>query len=210
MSKTSFIKHPLPRDFIFEFQGDKDLVSRYCNEIITNKEAKFKSINNTSSIEYSYPILKNDCLINWMTDCVNEVASIYFENVKLKINDIWLTKSNFLSTGEFHHHSLSIFSGLLYLNDHETHTIFSVADEFQKRYLELYTGIFKKPINHKITVEPALAKLIIWPSYLLHKIDTTKSKSARYTVAFNSFFDGTVCDGHTKQLHLDTKGPAFI
>jgi len=204
----NFVKTALPRDFIFEFQGDEDLVTNYYQEVVNSKKLKYKPISN--NIEYAYPILKNDELINWMTSCLNEIGNLYFENVNLKINDIWLIKSNFLSAGKPHVHSLSIFSGLLYLDNHETQTLFSVEDEFHKRYLEFYNIIFKNSNTHKLAVKPKVGKLIIWPSYLYHRIDAVKTKSIRYTLAFNSFFDGKVSDNPTTQLFLNTKNPDFI
>lgn len=202
-------KITLPRDFIFEFQLDKSLVDNYLTQV-KNSNIKFLSSHTQETTNYAYPIVYNKELVSEITQCINQVGSLYFQKNILKISDIWLTKTEMMQVSRLHDHGLSIFSGLLYLHDSNTETIFTVTDEFVKRHFSLFGDLVKNNFDNSIKIKPQIGKLLIWPSYIKHKVSTNKTKDTRYTLAFNSFLDGELSLFATKRLVLQTQGPDFL
>lgn len=201
-------KITIPRDFIYEFTLDKNLVKNYYERILTYK---LEFIHNTAggSTGYAYPIPYDETLVNEITRCVNQVGSEYL-NAKLKICDIWLTKSEMMQVSKLHSHSLSIFSGVLYLHDNNVDTIFSVPDEFVSQH-NSFLGVACKDVNENtIRIKPEVGKLLIWPSYIKHRISANKTKNIRHTIAFNSFFEGELSTESTQRLSLRTEDPEYL
>lgn len=207
-------KIALPRDFIYEFYGDKTLVSEYLNQCLASNIHYDKSADHSAKFSsFGYPIPYNSKIQDWFADCINKVSQEYFnlsDDAKLTINDIWITKTNFLEYSSAHNHAWSIFSGLLYLDNSEAETIFYVEDEVVKRYVSLFGLVSKKTQTNIYSVKPELGKLVIWPSYIQHKIAPSKQKNSRYTIAFNTFFDGKVSNVDTQRLSIKTSPPDFL
>ena len=105
------------------------------------------------------------------------------ENVKkIKITTSWFTATEPNTTPTLHRHQNSWYSGVYYFQDS-------------------YSGIlFKNPIERDITTYgetttnwrliPEKNQLIIFPSYLHHKIEKNISDTVRHSLAFNIMPDG--------------------
>jgi hypothetical protein len=205
----------LPSDFIYEFRCDEKLIDNYLEEIkkadidwkvISHRENFDSSINDLASHGYSFP--KNKNLEIWLSKCVNQVSSKYFKDVNLKICDMWLTKSKFGQKSKTHLHSCSFFSGLLYFQNCKSSTEFVIPNTFYNKYRELFTGVISEDIKEKtISITPEKGKLIIWPSYIPHKISLHKQEFTRYTLAFNTFIDGSISNMSTMKLSLSVSDP---
>jgi hypothetical protein len=198
-------KIPLVQDLIFEFSCDPNWCQEYLNKTLNNHKINFNlTLENYSSMpntDYGYPIPKDERLFLWLQECVNKVSEYRFGVSNQTICDAWITKTTFSERSKIHYHSYSVLSGLLYLNDSTTETIFYPTDYFFDKFST--TGMFKcKDNTEPLKYVPNTGTLIIFPSYLVHKISVHKSKNTRYTLAFNTFFEGNVSETDTLKLSL--------
>jgi len=193
---------PLPTQFLYEFSIDQDLVDRSL-EYFLNSELKSGKTNlkddhsidilmmNNPGDEFNTCVYQKE-LFAEIQKCIDQVATKHFKNTQLAICDSWITRGKFGQKCEPHHHSYSIFSGLLYMTDQErSETIFTLTDPFFSRLEYLFgPGMNEQP--YKFTVKPKKGKLIIWDSSIKHKIGTVAEKNTRYTLAFNTWPTGLV------------------
>jgi hypothetical protein len=192
------------------FQADQSLVDRL---LINLKQFPFKPTNSVSdqkiATHYGYCVngKESTCyydkeLYDWLYSCLSLVYKNHFPQYDFVINDLWPVKSLFGQTSNFHYHSLSIFSGLLYLQDCKTATQYKFDDVFGNKWADFLTTEIKQ-ITYKSNSEKG--KLIIWPSHIRHSIAMNKEKEPRYTISFNSFFTGVMSTTATSLLTLNTK-----
>lgn len=143
-------------------------------------------------------------LYDFLEECINPIYKKHFTYAtNQKIVNLWPTKSIFGTQSKYHHHSHSIFSGLLYLHDSKTSTIFRFEDQIEKTWKHF---VFVNPCQSELTYESKAikGKVIIWPSPIQHKIDIHREKTPRFTIAFNSFWDGRMNSSITGFLDIDT------
>ena len=103
----------------------------------------------------------------------------------------WMVKSTPLQESGWHVHGNSVFSGVVYLDVSEN------CGNIWFRKEELLTGILQPGIEHETvynylfhSITPAKGLLILFPSFLFHKVDVNRSNSDRYSIAFNYFIKG--------------------
>jgi uncharacterized protein (TIGR02466 family) len=200
---------PLVSDRIYEFDLCKDMVNCYYELVKNSNDINYSctdSYNVDPSNKYvsvGYPIPKHLELFDSMQKCIDEVSLIKFQEKNQMISDVWIVKSKFGDQSRGHMHNFSILSGILYLQDHSTPTEFIIEDNFYKKFSQ--NSIFTNFINNfdKITIEPKLGKLIIFPSYLYHQVGMNRSKQTRYTLAFNTFFTGNLSDKPGSKLKFN-------
>jgi len=139
-------------------------------------------------------------LFDELEKCVDEVSDIHFNKVKLSIHDAWMTRSNFAESSQSHHHSFSIFSGLLYMTDSsKTLTSFSISDPFYEKLYYLFGPVLKKQ-RYEYNSVPKKGRLIIWESDVTHQMKPNRDTHTRYTLAFNTWPTGTINDYPTQTL----------
>jgi uncharacterized protein (TIGR02466 family) len=163
--------------------------------------AKFAYDNNNLPIYY-------EKLFKWFDKCVDVVSKKYYNGLKLKIIDSWLTKTGIGQNSNFHKHSGSIISGLFYFHDCETTTNFKVENPWVS-HLSIDTGysilgseVIKSSGPLITSVHPKKGKLLIWRSDIQHDTSIHKGFTNRYTLAFNTFCDGVISSEDTGRLQL--------
>jgi len=156
--------------------------------------------NNSTSITniLHQPAMKS--LLSFCSDSVQD----YSENVqelndgKASITQSWI---NISKQGQFHHthhHANSLWSGVLYIQSHETDKIVFYA----KRG---HTSFQLTPYNYNVFnsnswyLPVANTNLLIFPSHLEHSVPPTKS-TERISLSFNTF--PTTQIGSAKSLNL--------
>jgi uncharacterized protein (TIGR02466 family) len=198
-------KIPVPQDSIFEFQCDISFCEEYLQKIKESKSLEYMSSiedsQHSTSSKHSYWIPKHEGLFSWLEESVNQVAMLRFESNNLSICDAWITKTLFGGQSMPHAHYYSIYSGILYLNDHDTKTEFFPTDYFFASYMRTKMFLVKENVQ-TMSFTPKAGTLLIFPSYLNHKITVSRSKTTRYTLAFNTFFDGITNETNTAKLSL--------
>tara|TARA_R110000796_G_C14539234_1_gene432719 strand:+ start:1340 stop:1984 length:645 start_codon:yes stop_codon:yes gene_type:complete len=155
-----------------------------------------KNTGNSRSVD-SYILnqkeLKN--LKGWIDQAVfTYFLEIYkpMHEVSLKITQSWTNKT---CTGEFNHphtHPNSFISGVYYFKGNEDDKIFFSKNQYEqieiptKDHTLANTGTWWLPAKE--------GTLILFPSSLLHWVETVRSKNTRYSLAFNTFPVGLVGD----------------
>ena len=207
--------------FIYEFKCDPVLLSQVYEDISTSNKiiwapkmppSELKNVDTATlntlplmgymdkerEVSYYHPTL-----FNWFDDCISKVVADSIPNTALTINETWLNKFKF---GQHHstphYHRLSVYSGLLYLTTHSGSSFTNFfpqndAVKIMNNYLNFGNNFESNKIpKDTFLSEPLAGKLLIFPSNLMHSISThTDIKNLRYTLAFNTFWEGTV--GHT-------------
>lgn len=199
----------IPSGYIFEFFDETNLADDILDDLqnknidwVTTKTGQqgfevFSSLLYPETVNY-----ENSKVFAWINNCLEEVRNYYFTAGKLSIIDAWVHKSNFGEKSSSHWHSMSMFSGIFYLTDHpNTLTYFEMPDDYYNRYEGLFGTILKKD-QIKISSVPKKGKLLIWPSHIKHYVDTHRYKDVRYTLAFNAFLEGDLCNIPGARLNI--------
>lgn len=213
---------PLASLSLYEFQCDLDLTTRIYNEIQEldkTKKLQWKpgqaSNQNHSTIGTLYqpgnPAYYDKELFNWFQDCVSQVTNTIFEK-KVIITETWLTKTTFSQYMIPHCHTYSVMSGVFYFSPTKNSSIkfFYRHPEIDK-FGFLYQSIMEDSTRKEIIVNPDKGKLVLFPSHLTHAVMTNNTfNEVRYSLAFNTFFTGSLGDGRSALLEIDSLGPEKI
>ena len=168
------------------------IYTMYLHDDISNlfykivEEVDFKTVGDNPHWVSKFNLLDDysevkEMFTNIVLKILNEVSGVE----KIKITTSWLTAIEPNATPTLHRHQNSWFSGVYY---------------FQNSYSGLE---FKNPIerdidlkNGKLTgnwrLQPEKNRLVIFPSYLYHKIEKNTSDEVRHSLAFNVMPDGTI------------------
>ena len=119
------------------------------------------------------------------------------DKISMNITTSWVNRYDKGHSTHQHHHSNSIISGVYYLADCDD----TAPIHFHRApgYVNLWPNTVNLPIKQHnalnidvITVIPKADELIMWPSHLAHSVPPNQSDTPRYTIAFNTFFKGTL------------------
>ena len=192
---------PLSRLDMYEFWCDPELIDEVNNELL-NPSIDWEPIKNNPtglSIGYSDVPYYHYKLFDWFQECLNIVSNLHYNNTPLVIVDSWVTKSEFGKNATAHYHVASVVSGLLYLSTFKNSgTIFKYADPWHDHIYNLI-----EPSDKTIKITPEKGKLILWRSDIIHSAQVHSDiKSIRNSLAFNTFFDGTLSNLPTGKLSL--------
>lgn len=192
----------IPNMKIYEFECDTDLMDRAYQAMLSSKIEWFEnpgsepgSMNKTGYLNKEHRVSwYHDELFNWMQSCFDEVTK---ETVKLPLGicDSWITKTEYKQHSNMHDHMLSVICGLLYFTDHEgSNTVFEYTDHNRER-MGRFLGDSRQG---RITFTPKKGKFLIFPADIFHMIQShNELKKTRYTLAVNTFFNGTLDMTHT-------------
>lgn len=113
------------------------------------------------------------------------------KHVRLTLTQSWL---NFTDFGEHHHlhtHPNSIVSGCLYIN--AVRGVDSIS--FQTKDIpqfQIETEIANDFSAIEVGVPVETGDIVLFPSSMLHRVNTTTGRHTRVSLAFNSFFRGKI------------------
>jgi len=116
------------------------------------------------------------------------------DNIELYITQSWL---NYTEENQFHHiheHPNSIVSGVLYFNSDKDKDMIKFVNN--KLYKQISPTIDSEKYNiwnsesWWFSVETGL--LVMFPSSTTHQVDTKKGDNTRVSLAFNTFYKGTI------------------
>lgn len=136
-----------------------------------------------------------------VNQCFNELYKPRKE-VSLRITQSWL---NYTKKDQYHHkhcHANSFLSGVFYVNaDSQTDKIVFHDDTYSQITIP---GNENTPVNCKIWSFPVnTGDLFIFPSNLMHSVETLNTDTVRASLAFNTFPVGYIGDDMTLTgLHL--------
>ena len=157
--------------------NDFDIISASENEKLLQSESRFKQIKKIID-EHTFHFYEN--ILGY------ESKDVYPEMVAS-----WLVKSEPGNETSWHSHSNSNISGVLYLKTHENcgNICFRIENEIIQCLSPPVKNINSyNNRSHTIRVKDGL--LLLFPSWLSHKVQKNKSENVRYSIAFNYFFKG--------------------
>jgi len=183
---------------------NRDFTKKEIDFVLKQKNNSIKNVGNFISKDEF--ILKNKQLKNIRKFLENQ-CKFYLNNV-LGISDkieLYITLSwlNFTDGKQFHHmhqHTNSLISGVLYLKaDKENDTITFAKKQY--REITIPTEKFNTWNSGSWWLPIETGQLLMFPSFLLHEVQTKKDNNLRISLAFNTFISGTL-GGSTTKLKL--------
>jgi uncharacterized protein (TIGR02466 family) len=167
--------------------------------IVSNCEVYNNKYNSTSKNTY---ILEEDAMKDIKKHLTLAIEDYYtcISGVDLKDNKLepYITQSwlNFNLEGQIHHehyHPNSILSGVLFIQaDTNLDRITFLRD--RKIFYEFKTKRWNKSNATRWDIPVHTGEIVIFPSYLHHKVEPHKGDYTRISLAFNSFIKGNLGD----------------
>jgi uncharacterized protein (TIGR02466 family) len=180
---------------------DRKLSIKELSFIDKNKLDVYKNEGNTTSNDNyilnhkSFKNLKEELYLR-IQDYFSKVLSTT-ENVIPYITQSWL---NYTETNQYHHkhaHPNSLVSGVFYINCHEE---YDKIKFFNDNYKTIKPEVKEWNMwNSESWWFPVkTGDIILFPSSLIHMVETKQGDNTRISLAFNVFIKGTV--GNNKNL----------
>lgn len=192
--------------YFYKFNCNEKLLDSVYNQILKEKF----TLNQYDGCYVTNDFYHPDLFI-WIHECIAEVCKKYYsENLKLHITGCWVNKTPKYTQTVFHDHPNSILSGILYFSDEQSgSTYFNMPNPWYHVQNQNML-IVSKNENRDLTVNclqtkinPEKGKLILFPSSIKHGVTPHTNSSLRYTLAFNTFFSGSLCNSNvTSKLNL--------
>jgi len=127
--------------------------------------------------------------------CENYLKTIICpkENIELYITQSLL---NYTETDQFHHkhaHPNSVVSGVLYFNSNvENDKILFSRDDYQQIKPVIDDKKFNLWNSETWFFPVKTGQLVMFPSSTTHQVETKQGKNTRISLAFNTFYKGTI------------------
>jgi len=180
---------------------DRRITDEELGEVIKLGEETHNNFGNLISDNQN--ILDNEKFIdikNFIQSSLNEYIQKNIQpknEVSIYITQSWL---NYSRTNEFHHlhyHKNSYLSGVFYFNTVENDKIMLV-DSQPKYCLEIEseysTDHWNFPVKH--------GQLVLFPSFLYHKVEKNSGEETRVSLSFNTFINGDINNHNTLKIKL--------
>ena len=180
---------------------DRRITDEELSEVIKLGEETHNNFGNLISDNQN--ILDNEKFIdikNFIQRSLNEYIQKIIQpknEVSIYITQSWL---NYNRTNEFHHlhyHKNSYLSGVFYFNTVENDKIMLV-DSQPKYCLEIESEYsidhWNFPVKH--------GQLVLFPSFLYHKVEKNSGEETRVSLSFNTFIKGDIHNHNTLKIKL--------
>lgn len=136
---------------------------------------------------------KETCALNRLPELykqidfhVNQFKEQHHYEEKFKITQSWVNYTETNQSGHVHMHPNSVFSGVVYIGENLSPITFehprawNQAWAFETRETNWMTSI-------DFSITPEHGDIILFPSYLPHRVEPSESKETRMSIAFNTF-----------------------
>lgn len=171
----------------------------------------YKDTSTPGLITKSHYVLEHKDLIDIKLFCkqyldkyVKETLCITNEFV---ITNSWFTRNPTGASHHSHNHPNSIFSGVYYLDADTSDVTFEFESTISKHFRFNYECSELNGFNtNSITLSPRTGDVLIFPSWILHKVSPNTGSTDRLVLGFNSFVTGELgCVDINTYLNLNTK-----
>ena len=177
---------------------DRPFTKQELNFVENEKKHTTKNDGNTSSID-NY-ILNRKELKN-IKKIIDNACEDYLQkiicpkqNLKLYVTQSWL---NYTEPQQFHHkheHPNSIISGVLYFDSDKNND--TIKFFHHRTYQQIFADVEENKFNLWNSTSwwfpVETGQLIMFPSSTTHQVDTKKGNNTRISLAFNTFYKGTI------------------
>lgn len=170
-------------------------------EFLAAKKLEMRdSIHNQTSIVFkALDLPELTTLKKFCQDAVNDYTKNIIQTSQfLRISTSWITKTDPNGKHHRHNHKNSIISGVYYWKNTLNSPIIFENPNNDLNNFDLETRQFNdlNSPQHSLSVDDQC--LILFPSWLYHKVDTCQEH--RYSLAFNTFFEKDGFYGSKKYL----------
>jgi uncharacterized protein (TIGR02466 family) len=180
---------------------NRELNKKELSFIDKSKLDVFKNEGNTTS---NNNYILNNVPFKKLKEELDLKIQDYFDKIISPANNItpYITQSwlNYTETNQFHHkhsHPNSIISGVFYINCHEEHDkIKFFNDKYQTIKPEVKDWNIWNSESWWFSVKTG--DIILFPSSLIHMVETKEGDNTRISLAFNVFIKGTI--GNNRSL----------
>ena len=159
------------------------------NQVDVDEYKKFGKSGLKETVDFEFRVLEQFPKMKQMfTHISNRLIKegLNYDN-KLEISSSWFTKTHKGEQSPMHDHKNCVFSAVYYYGDYDD----KVANLIFKNPIvnltsyRLNVGKSNKFNTYDIEITPQSGSLLIFPSYVSHKIDVHKSDIPRLSLAFN-------------------------
>tara|TARA_R100000908_G_C3752532_1_gene147006 strand:- start:838 stop:1461 length:624 start_codon:yes stop_codon:yes gene_type:complete len=195
--KNSIIQNLFPTP-IYMTNIDRGFTKQELKFVANQKKHTCTNEGNISTID-NYILnrkeLKN--IKKFIDDCCKDYLEKIIcpkDNIKLYVTQSWL---NYTEKDQYHHsheHPNSIISGVFYLDtDKENDNIkFFSSVKYQQIKPEINENKYNLYNSTSWWFPVENGKLIMFPSSTTHRVDNKKGSNTRISLAFNTFYKGTM------------------
>tara|TARA_B100000035_G_scaffold303735_1_gene302643 strand:+ start:347 stop:946 length:600 start_codon:yes stop_codon:yes gene_type:complete len=182
MYKVMFATPPL---MLEKYEGgDFNQLVEYVKQIPYDGETNGPQSNLPSTNHF---ILDDEIFVNlreFINGCVKDYAqNILLSDQKLRITQSWINKTKTSAIHTLHYHPNSVLSGVFYFNNHSSPIEF-ISDRKDQFSIGKYGNEFT---NNSYTVPAQESLLLLFPSYIFHRVTVNKDLETRYSMSFNTF-----------------------
>ena len=156
---------------------------KYFNNSVQSDKENLIRANPSFRVLDKYPDIEKALLNKWL-----EVARAVFNYKEdFVITTSWITKNKYGMSSQTHHHKNSFYSGVYYFDTYDKD---SAMLEFSTP-LANHPDFLLEPTAYNIrncpswSVKPKTNLLLLFPSYLDHRVTLHKGKTDRKSLAFN-------------------------
>ena len=159
------------------------------NQVDVDEYKIFQKSGLKETIDFEFRVLEQFPKMKQMfTHISNRLIKegLNYDN-KLEISSSWFTKTHKGESSPMHDHKNCVFSAVYYYGDYDDkvgNLIFKNPIVNLTSY-RLNVGKSNKFNTYDIEITPQAGSLLIFPSYVSHKIDVHKSEIPRLSLAFN-------------------------
>ena len=159
------------------------------NQVDVDEYKMFEKSGLKETVDFEFRVLEQFPKMKQMfTHISNRLIKegLNYDN-KLEISSSWFTKTHKGEQSPMHDHKNCVFSAVYYYGDYDD----KVANLIFKNPIvnltsyRLNVGKSNKFNTYDIEITPQSGSLLIFPSYVSHKIDVHKSDIPRLSLAFN-------------------------
>ena len=178
----------------------------HINRKFTEKELDFVNnqknncTNNEGNISTTDKYILNKIELKEINEFIKSQCHNYLDkvicpknNIELYVTQSWL---NYTKENQYHHqhsHPNSIISGVFYFDcNKENDKIKFLNTDYQQISPEINDSKFNLWNSTSWWFPVETGQLIMFPSYIDHKVDNKKGNNTRISLAFNTFYKGSV------------------
>jgi len=161
--------------------------------LVKNLEYLNSSSNSVSNDKFLLNRKDFEILHSFCTAAVNDYWSNVLKNSgHLAIIISWANKTQSNQSHHKHYHSNSVISGSFYF-DSVVETPITLCNPNEKlKWYDVETTEQNKYNSNEISLAIDKPGVILFPSYLDHYVKSNETTQERYSIAFNTFFQGTI------------------
>ena len=154
-----------------------------------------KSVSNSMSVNtqlFKTDPFKNlrDYCTRWVNYYAYEVMKIDYNQAQIYITQSWVNRSVKTEGHHDHYHHNSIISGVYYFNDSNTDLV--LLSNPQHEILEINRSGYNLYNSTSYNIKPQAGRLILFPSSLRHRTETSEENVNRWSLSFNTFIKGNL------------------